>query len=333
VAIGHRVTLLSAGTVPGHLDRGGFQWLSYQDKGTTGHFWNSDFIRRCDAALRSEIDLVMAAFPYQSFMLSRLATRHGVPIIYDAHNVERERFRAMGNRIKALVVGLSEAFLIKRARAVLAVTSEDAQTFSERYKGVNVHLLPNGVDLQHFHYGQSDRALLERYGLVGGRVVLFFGALDYSPNTQALDRLLNVIWPKVARARPDAMLLVVGRQPPDWARDSDRVRITGMVEDIARHIQLADLVVVPLSSGGGSRLKIIEALACARTVLSTRLGAQGVPRGDGQGLIIGELDDFSKAIVDLLDRHSGEPNDSARQIAENFGWRSLVQQIDWDALA
>ncbi len=59
VAIGHRVTLLSAGTVPGHLDRGGFQWLSYQDKGTTGHFWNSDFIRRCDAALRSEIDLVM----------------------------------------------------------------------------------------------------------------------------------------------------------------------------------------------------------------------------------------------------------------------------------
>lgn len=331
--IGHKVSLLSPAPVTRRFDNDLFQWRSYRYKGGAGHFWNGSFLKALRELLTAEVDLLVAEFPYQSMMLTRLARQRGIPVVYDAHNVERDRFHAMGKPLKAVLVGLSESHLLRRARAVLAVTDREARVFLQRYTGSDVRMLPNGVNLQRFHYAPADRSLLEHYGLIGRKVVVFFGALDYSPNTQALEYLLHRIWPEVSARLPHAVLLVVGRQPPRWAQDSDNVRVIGVVEDIVAHIRLADLIVVPLFSGGGSRLKIIEALACARTVLSTAAGAEGIPRGDGNGLVIRDIDDFAAAVIDLLDNDRSMPNESAREIARSFGWLSLVQRIDWRGLA
>jgi glycosyltransferase involved in cell wall biosynthesis len=241
------------------------------------------------------------------------------------------RLRSLGRPLAARAVRAAEAFLCARARAVLAVSGED-QELLQRYYGCPSVLLPNGVDLTRFQPAPPERRLVEAYGLENRRVALFFGWLDYPPNRDALRYLVREAWPAVRARVSGATLLVVGRHPPEWARGADGVVVTGPVEDIVAHIRLAHVVAAPLAAGGGMRLKIVEALACGQTVLSTRFGATGVP-ADGEGLLLAERDEFATRLAQLLqDTPAPGANTAARRLAAGFEWRPLVARVDWKAL-
>jgi len=331
--LGHQITLLGCGVVPPAGALGdSIRCLAFPDRGRFGHFWNSGFVECLDRQLEIGRDLVIAAFPYQALGLVKTCAKHQTPLIYDAHNLEAERFAGTGHRLIALLVSLAERHLVRHAQAVLAVSELDQQAFLARYRR-RPTVLSNGVDCDEFTPGPADPSLLGELGLGGNRVALFFGSFDYRPNIEALNHLLSIQWPVEAPGQPATHLLVVGRQPPAHVHNRPGVVVTGEVGDVVPYLRLANLVLAPLSSGGGTRLKIIEALACAQQVLATPFGAAGLASEQVPGLHLSDLSAFSRRLQELL--HTPLPpgcNDAGRHWALGKSWNKAVATIDWHGL-
>lgn len=330
--LGHEVYLLTGDSAPADFIERGLcdQWCTFKFREQYGYFLNASFLRRYKQMLDTGINLVVSSFPYQALMLLVGNFKRKIPIIYDAHNLEALRFRSMGQPYRAAVVRAMESVLCRYAKGVLAVSNEDLQLFDRHY-GVKAQLLPNGVDSGYFTPGAPDKGLTGFYGLENKKVVLYFGAFDYPPNVDALQFLVNN-WKTLLQKEPDARLLIVGRYAPDWAYGIEGVVVAGAVEDIAAHLRLANIVAVPLKSGGGSRLKIIEAMASGQTVLSTPFGAAGISHENRvNGLIISGLNEFVGKLLSLL-ATPPEPCSSADacRFARQFDWKRMVSSIDWE---
>jgi len=136
------------------------------------------------------------------------------------------------------------------------------------------------------------------------QVVLFFGPLDYQPNSEALDIIINKIAPQVYQKNTKIKFLIVGKNPPENI-NAKNIICTGVVEKIEDYINASDLVIVPLLSGGGVRTKILESLFCEKLVISTSIGAEGIPIKDyANKLIINKnIEDFSQQIIDTFHHH------------------------------
>jgi glycosyltransferase involved in cell wall biosynthesis len=231
--------------------------------------------------------------------------------------------------VLAALVRRAEARLARHARALLAVSPEDQRAFSAIYRRTAV-LLPNGVDTRLFTPGLADGDLRQGLHLGDGRVALYCGSFDYGPNREALDHLLRLDWPLRTPGRPDAHLLVIGRRPPRHAKSRHGVAVAGEVDDVVPYLRLAHLVLAPLKRGGGTRLKIIEALACGQEVLSTRFGAGGICADGVAGLHLCEPQEFDSRLRALLDSSiSPGGNAEGREWALGMDWRSLVGAVDW----
>ncbi len=162
----------------------------------------------------------------------------------------------------------------RRVRIVGAVTTEDADAISTAVPDADVRCLPNGAD----HLGREscppDTALREWARL------LFISNLGYEPNLHAARLLLGEIFPQILRRCPDATLAIVGSDPPEWlvkaGNREPRVTVTGWVPDVAPWLDAADVVVCPLSVGGGVKVKVLEALARGCAVVATPIALQGL---------------------------------------------------------
>lgn len=332
-SLGHHITLLGCGSVPPEDALGkSIRGLAYPDRGRFGHFLNRGFVECLDRQLEIGHDLVIAGFPYQALGLVKTCAKHQIPLIYDAHNLEAERFASTSHRLVALLVGLAERHLVRHAQSVLAVSALDQKAFLARYQRQPI-LLSNGVDCDDFTPGPADPSLLEELGLGKNRVALFFGSFDYRPNIEALDHLLSLEWPIETAGQPATHLLVVGRQPPTHVHNRPGVVVTGEVGDVVPYLRLANLVLAPLISGGGTRLKIIEALACAQQVLATPFGAMGLASEEIPGLHLIDSSAFSRRLRELL--HTPLPpgsNEAGRHWALGKSWNKTVATIDWNGL-
>jgi glycosyltransferase involved in cell wall biosynthesis len=155
--------------------------------------------------------------------------------------------------------------------------------------------------------------------------------MDWRPNQDAIRWFIDEIHP-LLRAETEYRLFVVGRTPPDWLRDRTlvpaEIEVTGSVDDIRPWIARASVYVVPLRAGGGSRLKILEALAMARPVVSTTVGAEGLELEGGRHLLLADSpSEFTKAILELL----GNPE---HRSALGKAGRALVEETyDWKCIA
>lgn len=333
-ALGHDVSLLCSGEPPPPTALGAIgRACGYPGGGRIGHFFNPRFARALEAALQQGQDMVLAAFPYQAQMLVRACQRHRVALVYDAHNCEAERFASMGNPLVSGLVGVAERHLSRCAQAVLAVSVDDRRALQARYH-CPVELLPNGVDVDAFTPAVPDQDLIDRLGLRGRRVALFCGSFDYRPNREALARLFETDWPIRLPGMADTYLLLVGRDLPDDCRGRQGVVAAGEVDDVVPYLRLAHLVLAPLSSGGGTRLKIIEALACGQQVLSTRFGAAGLSAHPIPGMSLCEQALFPQQLRTKLEVPI-EPggNDAGHRWARSLSWQTLVAAVDWLHLA
>jgi glycosyltransferase involved in cell wall biosynthesis len=162
--------------------------------------------------------------------------------------------------------------------------------------------------------------------------VLFLGALDWRPNLDAIQILLDDVFPAVRAQAPTARLSIVGRSPPEWLRH----RVASLafadlyadVADVRPYLGDCGVMAVPLRIGGGSRLKILEALASGLPVVSTRIGAEGLHLENGRHLTVVErTEDMAHALVDCI-----RVPEEARRMAEQ-GRRLVRDRYDWDVLA
>ena len=208
-----------------------------------------------------------------------------------------------------------ERRVIPRVDRVLCVSEQDAAIV--RGLGGRAVLAPNGVDDEFFAVdgpGDEDRAL-------------FFGHFGYEPNRRGVERFLAAGWPEVRRARPNARLAIAGGGIDERLRARiahDGVDVLGLVGDLPAALAGARAVIVPIWEGGGTRLKVLEALAAGRTVVSTPLGASGIGFEDGRhGLLAETPEALAHALAGALGQPSTHGRDG-RILAERYRWKAAL---------
>ena len=164
----------------------------------------------------------------------------------------------------------------------LVVSAEDENVLSERVPGVKTRVVANGVDTEYF----TPRAD------PGGEMLLFCGGMDWYPNSEAMAYFFDQIWARLTRLLPEVRLIVVGRNPPKWliqrGASDHRVCVTGFVEDVRPYFSKATAYVCPIRTGGGTRLKILDALAMGMPIVSTTFACSGIAAQDGRHVLLAD---------------------------------------------
>ena len=266
-------------------------------------------------------------------LLANLELSDAPPVCVSAHNIESDiwrRYRENETRcLRRAYIGAQHRKVARYERAafaaaagVTAVSEGDAARVRAWAPQTPVVVVPNGVDAARF---VPDEAAAPQ-----ADTVLFVGALDWRPNLDAVTWYLDEIHPHLRQARPQAVFEVVGRNPPTWLHErvarEPGVRLHPDVPDVRPYLARAAICVVPLRIGGGSRLKICEALAAGRPVVSTSVGAEGLEVGDG----IVRRDDaaaFARAIAEAL----ADPD--AAQMRAQRGRADVLAHHTWDTIA
>ncbi|MBA2733120.1 MAG: glycosyltransferase [Acidobacteria bacterium] len=251
------------------------------------------------------------------------------------HNVEamiwKRHYEVQTNRLKkAYLYGQwRKSFAYERAACrrfdhVVAVSTEDRDLMRREYGLAAVTDVPTGVDTEYFRPRENVRR--EPHSLV------FTGSMDWLPNEDAIQFFTKQIMPIVKQAVPDATLTVVGRNPyPSLIELSKRdssIIVTGRVEDVRPFMQSAAVYVVPIRVGGGTRLKIYEAMAMQMPIISTTIGAEGLPLSDGAELLLADTPEaFARAIIRVMadEKFALELGTrAAATVREKFGWEKAA---------
>jgi sugar transferase (PEP-CTERM/EpsH1 system associated) len=304
--------------------------------------YRSAAFRQCvERELRSgRFDLIVCDFLVPSINLPQELP---CPAILFTHNVEAEIWR---RHAETAANPLSRALLAQQWRRmlrfeeaalsrfdlVLAVSAADQATFARLYPAAlrrPIHVVQTGVDTNYFS---------PEPGAQNGEVpkadaphLVFTGSMDWLPNEDGMLHFVKEILPHVRARVPHVTLSIVGRAPtPAVQRLAGHagIEVTGRVEDVRPHVARGMVYVVPLRIGGGTRLKIFEAMAMGKAVVSTSVGAEGLPVTDGRDIVI--ADDprrFAAAVVSLLG------DSEARRRLESAARRLVVERYDWSAVA
>lgn len=248
------------------------------------------------------------------------------------HNVESILWDRMlateHNWLKKIIYGMEarkmrryEKATIAEFKHVIAVSEQDRAHMSESLPSDRISVVPTGVDLGQYHFKPGAQSVTP--------LVVFTGTMDFDPNIDGVNYFCREIWPQVLQTVPNARFRIVGKKPVPAVQRlaSTQVEVTGTVNSIVEHLQQAWVVVVPLRMGGGTRLKIYEAMAAGRAVVSTSIGAEGLDVNDGKDIILADDNDaFAHAIITLL-REPELRKRYERAAAE------LVTRFDWSSVA
>lgn len=240
------------------------------------------------------------------------------------------RFRRAGARLWRLIDAY-ERLVAKGARKIFAVSQEDRARFVARgVRADRVDIVPNGVDTTVIFPDAAAGAGVRRDLGIDERamVLLFAGQLDYAANREALAALDREILPRLDRLAPGYTMLVVGKGNTESLRSEyphPRLRFLGRVESVAPYINAANAMLVPIISGGGTRLKIVEAIACGVPAISTSFGAEGIERDAcGDLLTIADgWDRFASAAAMRVPRRASPPD----AFLEMYAWANIIERV------
>jgi sugar transferase (PEP-CTERM/EpsH1 system associated) len=214
-----------------------------------------------------------------------------------------------------------------RFDSVVAVSRDDRELMQSEYGVEAIYDVPTGVDTSFFQpSGQVQRV---------PHSLVFTGSMDWLPNEDAIRYFTEQIMPRIRQAVPDVTLTVVGRNPyPSLLELNKRdpsIVVTGRVDDVRPYMERAAAYIVPLRIGGGTRLKIFEAMAMKQAIVSTTVGAEGLPVRDGVELLLADTpESFAQAVITLLRKEvlAKELGDRAAvRVRESFGWDKVAKSF------
>jgi polysaccharide biosynthesis protein PslH len=296
-----------------------------------------DMQRALDRVLRAErFDLVNLEFSVLGeYDLRQAPPNERLPrLVVDSHNIDyqlsRQYARAGRSLAHRLYAGVNwrklrreELGTYRDADGVYLCSAEDERRLLDVIPGARTAIIPNAADVEYYQPRPTDPP-------PDGRTVVFFGLLSYAPNVDAVIYFVQKIWPRVAEAHPEARFKIIGGRPPRSLQllAGPRIELTGFVPDLRPHLAAAAAVVVPLRLGGGTRLKIVEAMAMGKAIVSTPLGAEGIEAIPGRDLLVEEQ---PEAFVDAVNRLLGDPGLAAR-IGQS-GRSLAVERYSWSGAA
>jgi len=260
-----------------------------------------------------------------------------LPQILVHQNVEsqllRRRAQAEVNPLKRFYIGQQATKLaryeeryLRSIDAHVAVSAGDQQQFLEMVPDARVEVVVNGVDVDYFQPGPEPAGK--------GAGMVFAGGMSWFPNRDAMSWFMAEIWPRIIAERPDATITIIGSHPPAFlqkaaAADPERIIVTGLVPDIRPYVNDAALYICPFRVGGGTRLKILDAWAAEKAMLSTSLGCEGLEGISGRELVISDTaEEFAAEAIRLLGdatmrRKLGQAG--RRRAEEEFAWPRVAQ--------
>ena len=280
-------------------------------------------------------DLIISSFCWSipPLALARFPAR--IPVHLETQNVESDRFRLAGSRWWRLMA-LYERLAVRLADRVYVVSEEDrARLRALGLPADKSELVPNGYDDERFRPDPAAGAAMRRaLGVPDGELLfVYFGHLQYGPNVEGLEILHREILPRLDQRGLRYRVAVAGRGSDELARRvrHPRLLFAGVVERIEDLINAADAVVAPLLRGGGTRIKIIESIACGRPVVSTTAGAEGLDRAACDGLldVVDGWDGFACAMTAAATRH-GAPGIASPAFREEYAWSAIVERMRID---
>ena len=296
-------------------------------------------------ALRKAVEKELAAGTYDlaicDFVQSALMFKHvvGVPTVLFQHNVESVIIRRQVDRATNPLIRFFwwlqwkkmlrfEAKACHRFNRVIAVSQKDRQQFESLYGLDNVSEIPTGVDIDYF---KPMPDMVEK-----PHSMVFCGSMDWLPNVDAMDFFIKSVFPKIKSEVPDATLTIVGRNPPTslrrLAEASSSVDLTGWVEDTRPHIARCSVVIVPIRIGGGTRMKIYEAMAMGKAIVSTTIGAEGLPVSIGRNIVIAdEIKDMAIKVIDLFTNRDNREfigDNALTFVRQHFAWSSVADKFE-----
>lgn len=262
-----------------------------------------------------------------------------IPRILDEHNVEvfliRRYLKVQKNLIKKIIVfflqylklAKYESAIARKFDYCLAVSETDKKNLEVIAPNITVSVISNGVDVD-FYRPQYEKSQLNS--------LIFTGVMDWFPNEDAILYFYEKIWPLIKKEVKDVHLYVVGHRPSDkvlsLSRQERNIIVTGYVDDVRSYIAKSSIYIVPLRIGGGSRLKILEAMAMGKTIISTSVGCEGLGVVNNENILIADSpEEFAKKTVLLLtDRELRERlGISARKMVTNkYSWEIIGAKLN-----
>jgi glycosyltransferase involved in cell wall biosynthesis len=280
------------------------------------------------------VDLCVADF---LVAMPNLPVPTSVPVVLFEHNVEYmiwKRLHEVEKRSwRRALLGLEwrkmrhyETRACLQAGLTVAVSDADRALLAANAPGADIRAIGTGVDTAYFHPNGAVEA---------PSALVFTGSMDWYPNEDAITYFIAAILPQLRQEVPGLSVVVVGRDPSERLRAACAaagIRVTGTVSDVRPFVAEAAVYIVPLRVGGGTRLKIFEALAMGKAVVSTRVGAEGLPIVPGQHFLQADSPaDFAQAVVTLLkdpDRRRALGFAGRRLVEERYSWTQVTRQFE-----
>jgi sugar transferase (PEP-CTERM/EpsH1 system associated) len=254
--------------------------------------------------------------------------QHNVEHVLWARQAQQEKrpWRKLVYAREYRLVKRYEEALCRDFRRVICVSSEDAEVLRSRFGLTDVYSVDTGVDIDYF---TPSAAAPIRHRIV------FTGSMDWLPNIDAMNWFVAEIFPKVKEAIPAVELAIVGRNPgPEILRLAGKdpgIIVSGKVPDVRPWMAEGEVFIVPIRVGGGTRLKIYEAMAMGLPVISTTIGAEGLEYAHGENILIADrAEDFATALVGLLqdpERRRGIGRAARDFVVENYSWPRIADQF------
>ncbi|HEY3323208.1 MAG TPA: glycosyltransferase [Planctomycetota bacterium] len=328
VAVPYRETVKGSAAFYAELGKNLFSSLPY----VVAKYASRELARTVAALYRTQRpDLVMCDFLQSCECLKYL---DGVPFVLFQHNVEAALFEQMARQtaspIKRAYLALQaqrlrryEQRICKKASCVIAVSDNDREVFTQQYGAPYCEVVPTGVDTEFFVPSKNMRA---------ANNIVFTGSLDWLPNQDAMRYFVKEVLPLIQQEVPNVAFSIVGRNPPPEIVALGKqpgIHVTGTVNDIRPYVFGAKVYVAPLRIGSGTRLKLLEAMAMGKAIVSTTLGAEGLPVHHDQNIVLADsAADFAREVTSLL--RDGQRRRTleaqARELVERrYSWQQVGQ--------
>ena len=284
---------------------------------------------------RQDFDIVqMESIHLMDYLTIIRAARNYPVLVCDWHNIESELMRRYSEREPSR---FRRGYAVKTARlmrefekralrefdAHIVVSERDAERLRELNPDARIFVIENGVDTAFYSdAGVGDESPARR--------IVFVGSMDYHANIEGAVNFAREVWPRLRERRPELVFTIVGKDPTPEVRDLAQIpgiEVTGTVDDVRPFYREAIAAVVPLNVGGGSRLKILEAMAAGVPVVSTTLGAEGLEVQHDENILIADTNEqLLEAIISLVTikaRHNHLVVAGRALVSRRYNWSSL----------
>lgn len=293
---------------------------------------SSEFEEKIDQLFQKEqFDLSISEFP----VMEMYSSKHNVKRIVNCHNVEYDNFRRMtiaSNPLRrwfykhqAKIFFHEETHTLNRQDALLVTSERDIQELERTVPDTPKYLVPNGVDTEFF---------TPKENVTNPHSLVFVGMMQYLPNVDGIEFFLEEVFPLVLEKYPDCKVTIIGKNPPESVTSlkSENVEFTGFVDDTRPYIDKAAVYIVPLRMGGGTRLKVMEAMAMKKAVVSTSIGCEGIDVSHGENILIEDQPkDFANAICTLFENYELRnrlKDNGYKLVHQKYDWKSVCSEID-----